>query len=155
MQTKIEVYDGKIQIVGPYSDLNNQVYRELGGKFNRETVAWELPDNETSRQKIAELFGTKSPVGEYLVPVSHKSVVGKQTLQIGGYVLASRKGRDWPVKFADGVSLYSGEIPSSGGSVKNPRVDASFDTVFRLKCRSVFAEAHGLQPVPDNVTVEI
>lgn len=152
MQTTIEVCDGKISVSGPYSDSNNERWRSLGGKFSGGF--WNLPDNETTRSVIAELFGAKSDEVEALVPLD--KATGYNVLQIGGYVLAARRFRDSAVVMPDGVSLASGSFPKSGGSVKNPRVAASDDTVFRLRCRKSFAEARGLELAKAKaVTIEV
>lgn len=141
MQTQIQVQDGKIIITGPYSEDNNRQWRELGGKFAGGN--WVLPDNDTTRAKVAERFGAKSDEVDVLVPAS--KLRDGQIVQIGGYVLAQRRGRDYRVQMPDDVSLSGGSFSSSGGSVKNPRVSLGSDIVFRLRCRGSFAEANGLE----------
>lgn len=148
MQTQIQVQDGKILIAGPYSEDNNQKWRELGGKF--VSGNWVLPDNDTSRSTVAELFGSKSDEVDVLVPANQLS--DGQIVQIGGYVLAQRRARDSRVKMPDGVSLAEGSFRSSGGSVKNPRVSFDYDLVFRLRCRKSFAESNGLSIAPQSNT---
>jgi hypothetical protein len=144
MQTTITIHDSKILISGPYSEKNNESWRSLGGKFAGGN--WVLPDNDTSRSMIADLFGTKSDEVEALVP--YEKYEGGQILQIGGYVLAQRRGRDYRVQMPHDVSLAAGSFSSSGGSVKNPRVAPDRDVVFRLKCRRSFAEQHELEIAP-------
>lgn len=140
MQTEIKIENGTICIRGPFSADNNIVYRSAGGKFSGG--CWLLPDTDTNRAKIVELFGERSDEVDALVP-ANKCGDGQQ-VQIGGYVLAERRERDWIVKMPDGVSLESGEFTSSGGSVKNPRVNVRSGMVFRLRCRQSFAERKGL-----------
>lgn len=142
MQTKIEVADGRIMIRGPFSEENNVVWRSLAGKFSGG--AWVLPDTDTARAKIAELFGEKSDDVTVVLPGS--KVGGAQIVQIGGYVLASRRGRDCSVQLADGCSLASGQFSSGGGSMKNPRV-GSEAVVYHLTVRRSFAEVNGLEIV--------
>lgn len=144
MQTQIEVKDSKILVTGPYSETNNKKWRELGGKF--QSGSWELPDNDTSRAIVAELFGAKSEEVEVIIPAD--SLFDGSIVQIGGYVLAQRKGRDYRVQMPDGVSLASGSFKASGGSMKNPRVALDSETSFRLCCRKYFAEAQGLEIAP-------
>lgn len=146
-QINISVTDGTIVLVAPYSSSNNVVYRNLGGKFT--DGAWRLPDNDSTRSAIADLFGSRSEDVDALVPAD--SLRGGMH-QIGGYVLAERRGRDWGVKLATGVSLASGGFPSSGGSRANPSVSADTGTVYRLRCRRSFAEANGLEIAPATVT---
>lgn len=151
MQTEISVEDGRIVVAGPYSESNNAKYRELGGKFTGGN--WVLPDNDNVRVTLAELFGAKSDDVEVLVPLDRAT--GTNILQIGGYVLAQRRGRDWRVQMPDGVSLDAGTLPASGGSMKNPRVCASDDTVFRVRVRRSFAEREGLEIAGERATSSI
>lgn len=140
MQTQIEIQAGKIVLNGPYSEKNNEVWRSVGGKFAGGN--WVLPDCETARLAVAELFGVRSEEVDALVPYGKWS--GYQILQIGGYVLAQRRGRDYRVQMPSDVSLASGAFAERGGSVRNPSVAPSSDVVFRLRCRRSFAERHGL-----------
>ena len=149
-QTRIEAQDGKINITGPYSEVNNSAWRSLGGKFSGGS--WSLPDNDTTRATVAGMFGAKSDTVEVLVPYDKLTTHGK-IVQVGGYVLASRRGRDSRVDTPEGVSLAAGKLRSSGGSVKNPSVSLDYDVVFRLTCRKAFAEAAGLeQAAPTSAT---
>lgn len=140
MQTTIAVEGGKITVSGPYSESNNAAWRRLGGKFS--SGAWVLPDNDTVRTELVIRFGAKSDEVEALVPNSKAN--GTDIIQLGGYVLAQRRFRDGRVTMPDGVSLESGGFPPSGGSFKHPRVSASDDTVYRVRVRQSFAQAHGL-----------
>lgn len=115
MQTTIEVAEGKIIIDSPYSEENNKSWRELGGKYSGN---WILPDNDTSRARIAELFGAKSEEVDVLIPVDQIPKPNSQIVQIGGYVLVERRGRDYRVRTPDGVSLAAGSFRSFGGSHK-------------------------------------
>lgn len=141
-QINITISDNRITISGPYSPSNNEVYRSLGGKFT--AGAWSIPDTQTAREQIADLFGTKSELVTVEIPASR--VTDDDILQIGGYVLASRRGRDARVTIPEGVVLAAGTLPSSGGSVKNPRVAPSSDAVFHLVCRKSWADKKGLTP---------
>ena len=80
MQVKIEVIEGTVHVVGPYSTENNDVWRSLGGKFTGGR--WVLPDNETVRKKIAEMFGAKSEEVEVFVP--NEKLTDDNIVQIGG-----------------------------------------------------------------------
>ena len=149
-QISISIDNNTITVVSPYSAANNVVYRNLGGKF--ADGAWRLTDNDASRARLAELFGVKSDEIDALVSADE---LRGDVHQIGGYVLAERRGRDWGVKLATGVSLASGGFPSSGGSRANPAVSAHSGTVYRLRCRRSFAEAHGLEIAPATATSNI
>lgn len=143
MQTQITIDDGRIHIRGPYSDSNNATWRSLGGKFSGG--AWEIPDNETTRGKIAEMFGAKADIITALVPGDKIPRSYSSIEQIGGYVLAQRRSRDSAVQMPNGVSLHAGIFRPRGGSVKNPSVALDSDVVFALQCRRSFAEVNGLE----------
>lgn len=140
MQISIEVNNDTITVSGPYSEENNTRWRSLGGKFRDNK--WLMPDNDTSRQVVAELFGSKSEEVEVLIPM--RQLPNGNIIQIGGYVLAQRRSRDSRINMPEGVSLAAGTFPPSGGSAKHPRVNASDDAVFRLRCRASFADKHNL-----------
>lgn len=148
LQFNIQLRDGTIWVTGPYSEDNNKCWRELGGKFS--AGAWRIPDTPVAREKIADLFGEKSDEVDVLVPA--EEVGDGQIVQIGGYVLASRRGRDARVQMPDGVCLESGTFYDSGGSVKHPRVRLDADMVFRLRCRKSFAESWKLELAPESST---
>lgn len=145
IQIHITLEDGTIGVRGPYSESNNSQYRSLGGKFSNGK--WTLPDNDTTRKTLAELFGERSEEVEVLAPA--ESCTGKYgtIVQLGGYVLAQRRGRDSRVEMPSGVSLAAGRFRSSGGSVKNPRVSLDDDVIFRVCVRKSFADSMKLQLV--------
>lgn len=143
MQTTIEV-DGELVVTGPFSPDNNEAWRGCGGKFSNGS--WRMPDTPANREAIARRFGAKSPLVDVLVEAA--KLRDGSVVQIGGYVLASRRGRDYAVRMPDGVSLESGSFSASGGSVKSPRVCAGSDVVFRLRCRQDFATRVGLPLAP-------
>ena len=141
MQAHIEAVDGKIKITAPYSELNNESWRTLGGKLS--SGSWLIPDNDTSRKVIAELFGTKSNDVEVFIPYDMIKIDGS-IIQFKGYVLAQRRFRDSKVRMPDGVSLAQGKFTSSGGSVKNPRVNINSEMIFRVSVRESFAKLYNL-----------
>ena len=154
IQVSICIDGDKVIVQGPYSESNNNAWRALGGKFIQGAGGgWHIPDNDTTRLKIVELFGAPANAVEVLVPSD--KFEGYSILQIGGYVLAQRRGRDQRVTMPEGVSLATGEFPSRGGSVKSPTVSEPRDTVFRLACRAEFAARHGLDVATPSQTVDI
>lgn len=147
MQIEIGVVGNEIVIRGPYSEDNNTIWRQLGGKFFGQDKSWHLPDNDTARAKVAELFGERSDLVEVVISADKCDRKYGSSVEIGGYVLASRRGRDYRVEMPHGVSLESGSFTASGGSVKNPRVGLTYGMTFRLVCRKAFADARGLAMV--------
>ena len=142
-QISISISDNHITVSGPYSPSNNEIYRSIGGKFS--DGSWSIPDTQNAREQIADLFGTKSDLITVEIPVG--KILDDDIVQIGGYVLASRRGRDARVTIPDGVFLAAGTIPPSGGSVKYPRVDPSSNAVFHLVCRKSWADKNGLTQI--------
>lgn len=142
IQISITVNGEKIEVRGPYSESNNQDYRSLGGKWSQDH--WSIPDTDTARAKIVELFGERGEDTDVIIPVDKCTSYGS-IVQFFGYVLASRRSRDSRVEMPHGVSLHAGEFRSSGGSVKHPRVALDDNVVFRCTVRKPFAALHGLE----------
>lgn len=134
-----------IKLYAPYSPKNNRDYRACGGKWDANASAWEFPKTETTQKMLAELFGAPSEI--VTAKVEYKDIeVFENFWQIGGYVIAFRRGRDCPAKVAIGVQTTAGTFKSSCGSVKNPAVGYSEDgLVFDLVCYRSFAESRKLE----------
>ncbi len=64
-----------------------------------------------------------------------------QYVSVGGYLLASRRGRDYGANLVE--TLVSGTVPKTGGSVKNPDVRLAEDCVFELEVRKDWAIDNG------------
>jgi hypothetical protein len=127
------------QLFGSSEDtVTVQVGHEDDGKLylsNAECKEKGLPE---SRPGLGE-----NACGWVEIPGKKKAgFKGRQYLRLGGYLLASRRGRDYGAEIVE--TLVSGTIPKSGGSVKNPAVSASDDSVFELEVRRDFAERLGL-----------
>lgn len=61
------------------------------------------------------------------------SAEGEQEVSLFGRSIAWRPGRDSPVKLGEGVALVEGPpLPSTGGSVKNPRLEIDRPRVFEV-----------------------
>jgi hypothetical protein len=101
---------------------------------------------------VKDLFGVSAEVVTVLV-TRRRYVDGHyvgdfsdgEQADIGGYVLAERRGRDSRANIVE--TLIAGTIPSGGGSAKNPRVNCSDDCVFELQVRRDFADERGLHIV--------
>lgn len=146
-QVEISIADGKITVAGPFSGTNNEIYRKIGGKFT--DGAWEVPDSQPAREKIAELFGAKSDIVTIAVPADsiteNKHHGGR--IQVGGYVIASRRHTKSDVTLPRGVIVAVGSLSHRGGSYNYPEVNASADVVFHVNVRRAFAEKSGYEIV--------
>lgn len=135
---------GKIKIKTPYCEEVVTTCRSWAGKFDKSAEAWIVPD--TRLEAVQGLLG-KDVDDQVEVEVSKPDWKGYAQIRVGWFVLAGRRGRDFRADvYAD---LVGGSIPSSGGSVKNPRVAESDDAVFRLWVPRDFAVARGLKIVSD------
>lgn len=129
----------KIEVYTPFSWKVVKEAKAMGGKFDREKSCWIFPKERLS--EIQEKIGKKGEVVRARVPIA-KTEAG-DSISIGWYVLASRRSRDAEANIT--ARLISGEIPSSGGSVKYPLVAASDDSVFLVYMYRDFAEKQGLE----------
>lgn len=136
-----------IQIHTEYAADLPPLFRSRGGKWEGGAWVWRKGGSAHGKAIAADLFGSDPEKVKVHIPVNHAGIVAREAaLRIGGYVLATRTGRD---RYANlHATLVAGSIPSSGGSVKNPRVAASDDAVFELHVCRDFAVRHGLEIVP-------
>jgi len=130
---------GKIEVYSPFSWTVVKEAKAMGGKFDREKSCWTFPKERLS--EIEEKLGKKGEVVKAKVPLSKTKE--DSSITIGWYVLASRKYRDARANLHS--TLISGEIPSAGGSMKYPDVNASNDSIFSVYVYRDFAEKHELE----------
>jgi hypothetical protein len=151
MLANYEIVNDKIHLTTGYSDDIVAACREWCGVFDRANGVWILP--------LTRLDAVQEKIGKNLkdaveIEIGMDRVEGCGQIRHGWYVLASRKNRDWRANvYAD---LVAGEIPSSGGSMKNPAVAPSSDAKFRLWVARDFAVTNGSTIVtdPDGVSTQ-
>lgn len=144
MLSSYEVVGSKVEIKTAYSEVVVKKCREWAGKFDRAKSCWVVPS--TRLPEIQERLG-KDQEDQVEVEVGNDQIEGYAQIRVGWYILASRRGRDYGADvYAD---LVAGTIPPSGGSMKNPAVDQSEDSRFRLWVPRDFAVARNLQIVTD------
>ena len=136
-----EVDGSRIKIRTPYCQAVVDQCRKWAGKW--ENGAWSVP--------ITRLDEVQKQLGINLADLVEVSVgkddrEGYQQLHVGWHVLAGRSSRDSRCDVY--AELVDGEIPSSGGSMKNPAVQAP-DAVFQLWVPRDFATVRGLKIVTD------
>ena len=143
MISTYKIVDKKIVVNTPYcSDVVEQC-RKWAGKFEKGQ-GWVLPLSRLP--DVQTMLGTDA-TDEVEVEVGQNDWKGYDQIRVGWFVLAGRRGRDVAADvYAD---LVAGEIPSSGGSVKNPAVKASEDARFRLWVPRDFATARNLTVTED------
>lgn len=152
MLARFEVHreEKKVYVFTEYDETIVKTFRSYAGKFDKEKKCWILPISRLP--EVEKNIGTSSTVVEVEVP-KEKLDHAYEQYSIGYYVLASRKDRDSPAFVS--AELIRGTIPSSGGSAKNPCVNASEDSVFSLCVPLDFAKDRGLKIISkDEETME-
>jgi hypothetical protein len=147
MLSSYTIDGNKVKVQTAYSTSVVEQCRKWGGKY--EGGVWVLPI--TRLEEIQELLGVNQD-DQVEVEVGEADWSGYQQIKVGWYILASRRSRDYGADiYAD---LVAGEIPSRGGSVKNPGVCPTADAKFRLWVPRDFAVARKLTIVTDPVKTE-
>lgn len=146
MISNYKIEEDKVKVFTPFSWGVVKESKNLGGKFNREEGCWEFPLGRIS--DIEEKLGKKGDTVKVRVSVEEECVThGGYYIQVGWYVLTTRKGRDSRAQI--NADLIQGEIPEKGGSVKNPRIEESSDTEFELFVYEDFAIKNNLTIISD------
>ena len=147
MLSSYEVVGNKIHVKTGYSEDVVATCRKWGGAFDKTAGVWIVA--ATRLLEIQEHLG-KDLTDQVEIEVGMDQIEGYAQIRHGWYVLASRMGRDSRANiYAD---LVAGEIPSFGGSMKNPKVGPSSDARFRLWVARDFAVANNSDIVTDPLT---
>lgn len=131
---KITRENGKIKVRSDYNAEFVKRAKLLQGKW--AAPFWVFPEENEPELKalLLEIYGENGDPQETVdLLVSIGQMPNGQTISLGGYLLASRKSRDYAVTLGDNVILVSGGFPKSGGSAKYPYVNADDDTVVKAK----------------------
>ena len=127
---------GRVYVKSPY----NKNFVDAAGKLNGKWVsgsgewAFDGRDEARVRESCIAIYGTDGTTQAALVTlrVTLGGIDGIE-ITLGGRSLVRRPGRDSRVKLGDGVVVLEGGFPSSGGSVKNPRVAPLPGTVLEVR----------------------
>lgn len=134
--------DTRLEVYTPYSDAVRTACRGMGGKWTNE--AWVL--HPARLKEVQDQLGTTlDDLVE--VEVGTDDWTGDQQIRVGWYILAGRRTRDSRAEVH--ADLVAGMVPSRGGSMKSPSVNASDDARFRLWVPRDFATDHDLHIVTD------
>ena len=143
-----------ISVHSPFSPDNNEVFKLLGGKFDRPNERWLLPKNDDSRSKLEELFGAESRNVIARVTQKNLTSAGKQ-LQLGGHVVAEWDDRWNRVSLANaGVELMAGGWDDAASAAHQTPFLSGPDAVFHIVVKSDFANRRGLtvvEELPDEI----
>lgn len=127
--------NGRVYVKCEYSPDFVARAKQIHGKWTGESWAFDESDESIVKSVLDQIYGENGdPVDRVdLIVDAGKMPEDGDSIRIGGYTVCSRRYRDSAVKMGEKAVLLSGEFCSSGGSVKNPRVSANYDTIIRLK----------------------
>lgn len=142
----IEKTQNGYQIKCSYAPRHIARFRTMGGRW--ADPYWVFPEMSLKMitDYVNEQWGLGDADTDVLVPVTAEQ---HGQAYWCGYVLASRKGRDWAARLVDSSGCDQ-PIPGRGGSTKSPRVNAPSEARFALRIPRDFAIRHSLlksQPV--------
>lgn len=131
---RLKFENGIIQLFTEYNPDVVTAARKLNGKWLGYEKAWQFDERDTERVKefLLDIFGTDgvSPVDLVDVKVFYDKLPSKafqsnygHSVFALGRQLAHRKYRDSKVQLGNNVTILDGYFNSSGGSVKNPRLE--------------------------------
>ena len=125
-QVEITVEQETLVVQSVYSERANQAFRRVGGKYDAAR-GWVIPDTETARKMLLKNYGWSEGCGTRIIRVTEDDLGGTKQLEIGGYVIATRRFRDGDVRQPTGVIMVSGTYAARGGSMRYPDVNAIKD----------------------------
>lgn len=119
----------KLFVYAPFNSDAITQYKTKGGKWNSSVNAWEF--NAVDKDKIDELLdkifgenGSEKEVEYVSLKLKGERICGGyKDFILAGRKIIERKARDTEILLDKNVVLLSGKYYSSGGSVKNPRID--------------------------------
>lgn len=134
MAVNISKKFGKLVALSPYNSELPSRAKKIGGKWSPDLKGWvfDLRDEIKVRELYVNVYGTDGTqgIGDIVtlrieLDKCYFEAVGRGSkVELCGRIIARRMYRDSEVKLSDGVVITSGDFPSSGGSVKNPAIDA-------------------------------
>ncbi|MCC2280868.1 hypothetical protein LKL35_36710 [Streptomyces sp. ET3-23] len=117
--------------------------QDIGGEWERDKRAWSVDrrDEDRARELVRLYFGTDGSPEDAAEFVTVRIHLANYELsyregakaQFAGRTIATRPGRDAPVRLAKGVVLVAGDLPFSGGSMKYPQIGAGPDVMVEVR----------------------
>jgi len=119
--------------------------RSLGGQWDAASRTWKFDPRDLERVRAA-LGAVYGWTGDYPVEILDARVLldkvpsDGDALWMFGRLLAERRGRDAPVRLGQGVVLFCGGFPLSGGSRRSPRLEPYPGTTLEVRdvCATIF-----------------
>ena len=124
---KILKENGIIKVKSPYNETFVKKARGIKGKWDGEYWCFDNKNEDVLKEFLIEIYGTDGETFYKTVRVEldldKYEGATSTTVKIGELVIAERLGRDKDVLLSKDTVIVSGGFPSSGGSVKTPRLD--------------------------------
>lgn len=139
----------KITIKCPYSQANNRIFKEKGGRWDAVCKKWVFDRTTTTTDMITDLFGDPSLLVIARVPLDRITDYGKQW-QVGGYVVATRYRHNSPVEVPIGVQVEKGHWNDTGGNPADPRVTGDEDISITVVMNESYAKKEKLEIIEHN-----
>lgn len=147
--------ENKLYVESDYSAKFVREAKKLNGKWTGRAWVFDANDEEMVRDVLLKVYGEdgKTAVETVNVEVAIDDIAGYDSIELFGRVLAKRFSRDSNVKLHDSVIVKEGGFPSSGGSVKNPALKHSENTVLLVKNVPVVLAEEGVKKYPDAIKI--
>lgn len=156
---KLEKSEGKIYTTTTYNATFIKKAKNLQGKWDGEHWVFDEKVENLVREILKEIYGTDGECFTKKVTVELELdkyfTVDKQELKIGDLVIAIRRYRDSEVILKEGAIVVTGGFPSSGGSMKTPRLNAHKDTVIRVEIPETLYDKIAELPGVDLIQVDL
>lgn len=145
MDVRIETFASTTYLISPYNPDLPARAKAIGGRWDAGRKAWKFDsrDEDRVRDLARAIYGTDgSPaddgdlvtvrvrLADYEVNDHYRK---EPVARFAGRMIAERTGRDKPVHLAPGVVLIEGHLPSSGGSMRYPLIEAGDDVILEIR----------------------
>ena len=118
----VDVVNDKGVLTAPYHPHLPKRAKALGGRFYGESWVFDARDDASIHQLADSIWGTTGTVSDLVtVQIETDEIFsgGEDSWWLFGRKIASRNGRDEPVRLGDGVVILKGTFQPFGGSIKN------------------------------------
>jgi len=137
MYVNVENNGTTVTLTCPYNTGIINRAKPMGGSWNGASWQFDARDEDRVRDLAREIFGTDGCAADaadlVTVRIKLKDFADYQHATFAGRRIAERPGRDQGVRFADGVVVVEGRVPSSGGSMKNPALAIDYNVIAEIR----------------------
>lgn len=142
MSVIILVSGSKVTASSPYNPELPSSAKALGGRWDAAARVWtfDARDEQRVRELYRTVYGTDGTASDVVTIRATAAALARATsgqwrattVFLAGREVAHVRGRDSGATLGEGVVVVEGWV-SSGGSVKNPRVDWGKSTVLEIR----------------------